>query len=202
MDPLPWYKLAVLVAAVGGLAAYCAARPAPRPRIMLLAVVVLCGYAMLQDQVSARLCPEYFTVLHNPIPGVTDPTLLGLIWGFLGAAPGGLVLGYVLGLCATAGRHPPWGVRRLVRPLMALTGFVGFVTAVTGLAVWRHLDLFGVRFEEGFLAGVPAERHRAAFVVACYHLAAYAASVAGSVGLCVWVGVSRGRSLDAPPGGV
>lgn len=198
MEPLPWYKLAVPAAAVGGLAVFCLLRPAARPRIMLLAVTVLCGYAVLQDQVSARLCPEYFTVLHNPVPGVADPTLLGLVWGFLGAAPGGLVLGYALGLAATAGRHPSWGVRRLVRPLLALIGFVGFVTAVTGLAVWRHLDLFGVRFESDVAAAVPAGRQRAAFVVACYHLAAYAASAAGSVGLCVWVGVRRGRSLDAP----
>jgi hypothetical protein len=200
MDPLPWWKIALPFLLVGGLAAYCAVRANVRARLMLLGAAVLAGYGMLQDQVSARLCPEYFTVLHNPIPGVSDPTLLGLLWGFLAGVPGGLLLGYTAGLAATLGPRPPWGVRRLVGPMLTLAAGVGFLTAVTGVSVARHIDLFGVRFDS--LPGIPPENQRGAFVVACYHLAAYAGWVAGSVGLCVWVGVSRGRSLDGRAGPV
>jgi hypothetical protein len=189
--------LAVPFVLIGGLAGYCLFRPGVRPRAMLLGAAMLTGYGMLQDQVSARLCPEYFTVLHNPIPGVADPTVLGLLWGFLGAAPGGLILGYAAGLAATLGPHPSWGLRRLVAPMLGLVGFVATVTAVTGVSVARHLELFDVRFADSTL--MPAERQRWAFVVACYHWAAYVSAMAGSIGLCVWVG--RGRSLDAarPP---
>ena len=200
MDPLPWYKIALPFALVGGLAVYCRVRANVRARLMLLGAAVLSGYGMLQDQVSARLCPEYFTVLHNPIPGVSDPTLLGLLWGFLAGAPGGLLLGYSAGLAATLGPHPAWGVRRLVGPMLVLAAAVGFVTAVCGLSVARHLDLFGLRVDT--IPGVPPERQPAAFVVACYHLTAYAGWVAGSVALCVWVGVNRGRSLDGRAGRV
>lgn len=200
MEPLPWYRIVVPSAAFGALALFCWRRPNPRARTMLLGGAAFGGYGVLQDQVSARLCPEYFTALHNSIPGVTDPTLLGLLWGLLAGVPGGLIAGYALGLAATVGRGPAWGPRRIVRPLLAVVGFAGFVTAVTGWSVVRHLSLFEVRF--GPVNGIPPERVPAAFVVACYHAAAYAASVAGTVAACVWVGVSRGRSLDGRAAGV
>ena len=89
MTPLGWHQIALPVVMCMVLAVV--AGRVPRYRFALMGLVVLVGYAMLQDQVSARLCPEYFTVLHPPIPGLTDPTLLGISWGFLGAWWGGVL---------------------------------------------------------------------------------------------------------------
>src|SRR5262249_28697462 len=116
---------------------------------MLLGIGVMSGYAILQDQVSARLCPEYFTVLHNPIPGLTDPTLLGVAWGFLGAWWGGALMGYFAGIAATAGRKPPLGPRELVRPMLVLVLAIGTATAMTGVSVWHHAEMFEVRLDPG-----------------------------------------------------
>jgi hypothetical protein len=90
MEPLPWYRIAAAPFAVAVLAVFALLSKNPRLRSSLLGAGMLTCYGMLQDQVSARLCPEYFTVLHQPIPGLTDPTLIGLAWGFLGAAGGGV----------------------------------------------------------------------------------------------------------------
>jgi hypothetical protein len=187
MEPLAWYRIAAPVVFVAGLAVLCAARNVPRFRSMLLGIGVLSGYAILQDQVSARLCPEYFTVLHNPIPGLTDPTLLGIAWGFLGAWWGGALMGYFAGIAATAGRKPPLGPRELVRPMLVLVLAVGTVTAITGLSVWHYAAVFEVRLDPGLTGAVPAENRRGLFVVACYHLTAYAAGVVGSVVLLGWI---------------
>ena len=196
MDPLPWYRIAAPVIAVAGLAAFCAARPVPRFRAMLLGIGVMSGYAMLQDQVSAHLCPEYFSKLHPPIHGLTDPTLTGIAYGFLGSWWGGALLGYAAGVAATVGSRPPVGLRELFRTMLVLVGGIAAVTAVTGVNVALHADLLGVTFQPGLSALVPPERQRAALVVACYHFAAYVSAVVGSVVLLVWVTVERRRKTS------
>ena len=198
MEPLPLYRLLAPAAFVAGLAVVGLVRPdLARFRAMLLGIAAMTGYGMAQDQVSARLCPEYFTRLHPPIPGVTDPTLLGIAWGFLGAWWGGALLGYFAGIAATIGPRPPVPVRELVRPMLVLVVVVAGVAALTGVAVAVHADLLGVALGPGMAAAVPPGRHRALFVVACLHFAAYASAAVGSVGLCVWVGVSRQRSRSS-----
>lgn len=165
----------------------------PRYRFAMMGFVAIVGYAILQDQVSARLCPEYFTVLHRPIPGVTDPTLLGVCWGFLGGWWGGVLLGYAAGLTATLGPRPPMHPRELVMPILLLVVAIATVTALTGFSVWRHSEMLGVMLDPGNAELVPVQRHRALLTVACYHFVAYASSVVGAVALCVWVRAERQR---------
>lgn len=111
IEPLPWWRIAapVLVFALLALARFTS----PQPRIVIIwrTCVAVIGYAMLQDQVSARLSPAYFTIGHNPIPNLHDPTLLGLVWGFLGGFPGGILLGARPGLL----RHPRGRSSRLAQ---------------------------------------------------------------------------------------
>jgi hypothetical protein len=193
MEPLPLYRVFAPIVFVAGLAALCAVRDIARFRTMLLGIAVLSGYGMLQDQVSARLCPEYFTKLHPPVPGVTDPTLLGIAWGFLGAWWGGAALGYAAGIAATIGTRPPLQVRELVRPMLVLMTVVATVTAVTGVNVAVHAELFGVSMDSNSAELVPPERRRAALVVACYHFSAYATAILGSIVLTVWISLERKR---------
>jgi hypothetical protein len=200
MEPLPWYRYVVPFVGVLALAALCVRSSNPRYRAMLLGVAAMSGYGMLMDQVSARLCPEYFTVLHNPIPGLTDPTLLGVVWGFVGACWGGAIMGYAAGVTATAGRKPPLSVRELVRPMLAVVAGIAVTTAVTGASADRHAEMFSIRLDPSWDEFVPPQRHRAVFVVACYHFAAYVAAVVGGVVLCAWVARERSRRAVRPGG--
>jgi hypothetical protein len=206
MEPLPLYRVVTPFAAVGLFALFCAVRNIPRFRLALLGIALLAGYGMLQDQVSARLCPEYFTVFHNPIPGVADPTLLGVLWGFLGAWWGGLIMGYAAGLTATLGtKNPPLGACELVWPMAAVVAGTAAVTALCGVSVHIHAEAMQVQLPAYFERDVPAERHRGLLVVSCYHLAAYAAAVVGSLLLCGWVAAERhrrGRATDRAAGAV
>lgn len=197
MEPLPWYRVLAPVGFVAGLAVLCAVRGSPLLRAMLLGIAVLVGYGVVQDQVSARLCPEYFTVFHNPIPGLTDPTQLGIAWGFLGSWWGGAILGLSAGIAATAGSKPPLPVTALVRPMLVLVAGIGFVAAVCGLSAARHAEFFAIRLDPLFESHVPPDRARSLFAVACYHFAAYASAVVGSIGLCAWV-VWKRTALSRP----
>jgi hypothetical protein len=198
VEPLARYRIAAPVAACVGLAVLVAVRPLPRFRFALLGLVAFVGYGIVQDQFSARLCPEYFTVFHPPIRGVTDPTLLGIAWGFLGAWWGGFLMGYVTGVAATVGPRPPLGVRELFRPMVALVGVMAAVTVLTGVNVGRHAELLGVSLEPPLAALGSPERQRLLLVVACYHFAAYATGVVGSVILFVWV-VNQRKKRSFPP---
>jgi predicted lipid-binding transport protein (Tim44 family) len=140
----------------------------------------MAGYGALQDQFTARLCPEYFTVAHQPIPGVTDPTVLGLAWGFLGGWWGGLLLG--LGV-ARAGD--------IARAVAALLAAVGAVSALACAGNLHNADLLGVSVGEPWASRVPAERHRALVAVANTHFAAYTTTTVGGVVACAWVARRR-----------
>ncbi len=53
-----------------------------------IAIIFLCVfsavvYGILHDQITARICVEYFTIGHPPVFGTDDPTLLGLGWGVI-----------------------------------------------------------------------------------------------------------------------
>ena len=193
MEPLAWYRLIIPLAACMGLAVLAVVRPIPRLRFAAMGLGYLVGYAILQDQVSARLCPEYFTVFHPPIRGLTDPTLLGIAWGFLGAWWGGVTMGYAAGLTATLGPWPRLAPRDLVRPMLVVIVLVGIATGLTGLTVDRHADMLDVSISPGAAADIPLERQRGLLVVSCYHFVAYASAVIASVGLCVWVTWERKR---------
>ena len=201
MEPTPWYKIAAPVAFVVGLAVVCAVKNLPRFRAMLLGIGLLSGYAAIQDQVSARLCPEYFTHYHNPIPGLTDPTLTGIVWGFLGAWWGGALFGYFVGIAATAGKRPPLSLRELVKPMLVTVLGVAGVTALVGGSVAFYAEQFGVTLDPYMAPSVPVERRRGLLVVCCYHLAAYVSAVIGSVICCVWVAWIRRTPAARPAGG-
>jgi hypothetical protein len=186
MDPLPWHKIAAPIVACLVLGVVAAAGYS-RFRFAALGVIAGVSYGMLQDQVSARLCPEYFTLFHNPIQGLTNPTLLGLAWGFLATWWAGMLLGYIAGLFATLGSAPKLAPREIVVPLLILMGGIAATVAISGFSVWLNSENLRVSVDPEVGRMLPRQRHVSLLVVACYHLVAYASSFAGSLVLCVWI---------------
>jgi hypothetical protein len=192
MEPLPWYRIAAPGAACLVLFAVAVAGYT-RFRFASLGLIAVVIYAVIQDQVSVRLCPEYFTLFHNSIPGLKDPTLLGATWGFLASWWGGVMMGYSAGLCATLGKRPQLAPREIILPLIVLMLGITTVVAISGFSVWRHSEMFGVRIDPGLSMMLPPERHQPLLVVACYHFVAYATSVIGGIVLCVWISRERAK---------
>src|SRR2546428_5874010 len=89
---------------------------------ILLRILAAVVYGILHDQVTARVCVEYFTIGHAPIFGTDDPTLLGLGWGVLATWWMGLLLGVPLAVAARAGSRPKRSVGSLLRPIAWLLG--------------------------------------------------------------------------------
>ena len=113
--------------------------------IVAFCVVAAITYGILHDQVTARVCVDYFTIGHSPIFGTDDPTLLGLAWGFWATWWVGVMLGIPLATVARIGKRPKLSAPDLVRPLallMAVSAASALIAGIAGMALakkWRHL---------------------------------------------------------------
>ena len=89
-------------------------------KIILLCVVAAIVYGICHDQVTARVCVEYFTVGHKRIFPTESPTLLALGFGIVATWWVGAILGVAAALASRAGSWPKLEVGHLIRPLACL----------------------------------------------------------------------------------
>src|SRR5208283_2655480 len=101
-------------------------------KILLLCVGMAVVYGIVQDQITARVCVEYFTIGHPPIFHTDDPTVLAFGWGVIATWWVGILLGLPLALIARRGSRPPLAARDLWKPVAILMGCVGMTALVAG----------------------------------------------------------------------
>lgn len=157
-------------------------------------------YGVLHDQVTARVCVEYFTVGHPPIFGTEDPTLLGLGWGILATWWVGLLLGIGLACAARFGSWPRREAQALLRRIIGLLLIMAAGALLAGI-VGGVLAQAGAVFLVAPLAqAVPADRHAAFIAVLWAHAASYLVGFVGGLVVILWVWISRSREeAEASP---
>jgi hypothetical protein len=160
--------------------------------IIALSILVAIVYGILHDQITARICVEYFTVGHPPVFHTQSPTLLGLGWGIIATWWVGLLLGIPLALAARVGSRPKRSVQSLLRPIVLLLVIMGICALCSGVVGWI-LARSGVMMLVGELRSrLPHEKHAAFLADAWAHSASYLVGFLG--GLLVVVAVWRSRS--------
>src|ERR1700730_7263859 len=105
--------------------------------IVLMSIVAAVVYGVLHDQVTARVCVEYFTIGHPPVFATDDPTLLGAGWGVIASWWAVLVRGVPLASAARPGSRPKRSAGSLVRPVAGLLAATGVCALGAGLLGWR-----------------------------------------------------------------
>ena len=155
-------------------------------KIVLLCIAGSVAYGVLHDQITARICIEYFTVGHVRMWATDSPTMHGLLWGVIATWWVGTGLGLLVAVAARVGPGPRrdwrWVRRRLVWCLVATAvaaAVVGLQTAFTTYAPAPP----GSR-----LAGLPTGTQHRFHICRSIHNASYAAG--GLFGL-----VLAGRTL-------
>src|SRR5262249_43367852 len=148
-------------------------------KIILLCVVAAICCGILQDQITARICVEYFTIGHDPIFGTDDPSLLALGWGTLATWWMGLFLGGPAAFFARIGTRPKLGWRDLLRPIGILMSVVAASAIVFGIAGWLLAQAGKVWLVDDLAKRVPPEKHIAFLTDLWAHNAAYAAGFIG-----------------------
>jgi len=172
--------------------------------MQFLAIVALCvlaavAYGILHDQVTARICVEYFTIGHPPIFGTDDPTLLGLGWGVLATWWVGVMLGIPLAMVARIGKRPKRTAGSLIKPLVVLMA-VSAVGAIVAGVIGAWLASAGIVVLPKPLADeVPTSQHVAFIADLFAHNASYLAGFIGGGIVMVWVWMGRRRDAERRP---
>lgn len=173
-------------------------------KIIGLGAASTIAYGIVHDQVTARICPEYFTKgfherMMNNWQGVPlldtcrellikhkdSPTIVAGIWGVVATWWVGIPLGVALALSARAGSLPKlkakdlWG--KILKSLM-ITGASSFVAGLIGYGLVKN-DL--VQLNASGVQGVPENKMAVFGADAFAHWAAYNVGALTALGLCL-----------------
>ncbi len=164
------------------------------PLIVGLSILMCVIYGVIHDQITARICVEYFTIGHKPILGGTDdPTLLGFAWGFLATWWVGAMLGVPLAFISQTGSLVKKSARDLIKPMLWLMAGTGILAAASGVTCYLLTANNVIHLAGGFQSAIPAEKQDAFLIDLWIHTASYAGGFLGGAILMVWVIVDRYR---------
>jgi hypothetical protein len=164
-------------------------------KIAAACVLAAVLYGIVLDQITARLCVEYFTVFHPPLFHTQSPTLLGIGWGIVATWWVGTFFGVLLILAARAGNRLPLRASEVLPSiawLLAVMAVVAFLSGITGYVLARQgiLDTDWLTFTDS-----PTKRYR--FMADWWaHTASYAAAFVGGIVVCIMTYRKRIRPLD------
>jgi len=149
-------------------------------------------YGIVHDEVTARICVEYFTVFHPPVFGTDSPTLLGLGWGVIATWWAGAIIGLLLAIAARVGPRHKMRAREVAGPV----GYLLLAMALCALT-------FGIA---GYFIGVippelshmiAAARQRRFLADFWAHSASYGCGFVGGLILCALIAIRRLRLAQA-----
>ena len=157
----------------------------PSFKIVLLGLCAAVGYGIVHDQITARICVEYFTVGHPRIIDSESPTLLGLVWGVVATWWVGLPLGVLLALAARAGPWPQLEADDLRSSVLILLGVMAICAALAGFVGYQFAIAQQIGFPSIWATGVSPEKQPAFIADWWAHNASYDVGILGGAIVCV-----------------
>lgn len=148
---------------------------------MLLSIACACLYGVLHDQITARICLEYFTVWHPHLIDSTDPTVVALAWGIAATWWVGLGLGVPLAWAAHGKKRRRVPISTLMPKMALLFGTMAGVATLCGIVGY---DLAPT--EMAARAGYEGEQVRGFLADLFAHNASYGVGIVGGIALIVW----------------
>ena len=163
-------------------------------KIILLCIASAVSYGILHDQVTARVCVEYFTIGHPPLVDTESPTLLAFAWGFVATWWAGAILGVPAALLSQLGSWPKLSAAGLLRPIAVLLAVMACSALLAGvtfywLAITNRMILLDSLAED-----IPASKHAAFIADSGAHLASYGVGFVGGITVCGWIVFHRWRA--------
>ena len=109
-------------------------------KIILLSVLAAVVYGILHDQVTTRICVEYFTIGHPPVFNTDNPTWLAFGWGTIATWWVGFILGIPLALVSRLGSWPKFNAAHLLRPIISCTTLLARIARIMRLRSLLRFD--------------------------------------------------------------
>ncbi len=164
-----------------------------KAKIILLSTVAAIAYGILHDQITARLCIEYFTIGHPPLFHTTSPTVLAICWGIAATVGVGALIGVILALVSQSEGLPPVPIPHLFMSILGLLAVMAISASLAGV-VGIELSRRSIICLPASLAELvpPGQHHR--FLAAWFmHGASYLVGLAGSAFVILRIWWARGR---------
>ena len=163
-------------------------------RIVGLCVLAAIIYGEIHDQITVRICVEYFSVFHPDIFYTTNPTFLAIGWGFVATWWMGAILGVLMAASARATDTPKVSAKELLGPISILLLFMAIGAIVAGWigsSIHRWQPALGV---------VPLDNVEAGKFYTCFfaHNASYDVAFVGAMVINVWI-IQKRKRLKASP---
>ena len=166
-------------------------------RIVIATVAAAVAYGIVHDQLTARICLEYFTIGHPRLFAGNSPTLHALAWGVLATWWMGLVIGAALAVAARVGGRPKLALPQIRPMLLAVVGASALSAVIAGLSAWALVSSDLIELGEHFASRIPAASQSGFVIDAWVHLASYAMGAVGGVTAAVWIWVKRGKLMGS-----
>lgn len=176
-------------------------------KIMTLAIGAGALYGILHDQVTARICLEYFSrgfhqtnVYYWPSTGILgaakgilqttkSPTVTACIWGPIATFEVGLYSGALLAAVSRFGERDKYTAKKLIKPMTT-------VMAVTGICSALALSIPSNNNYIEFTQGVSPENLNSFLRCASAHTTAYTVGAIATVSAALWVLYQRLKETD------
>ena len=152
-------------------------------KIILTCIVAAVLYGIVHDQVTTRICVEYFSVFHPPIFPTQSPTLLALGWGVIATWWMGAFLGVLLAVAARAGSRTKVAGSELVLPIAKLLAVMGILASVAGLVGYILSSRATIAPPEWIASVLPQARHSRFMADWWAHNASYFVGFFGGIAL-------------------
>jgi hypothetical protein len=163
-------------------------------QIIFLSIVAACTYGVIHDQITVRLCREYFTVAHPRLFHTGSPTLLALCWGVAATAGIGAIFGGLLALVSqSAAGARPYSMSRVARSTILLLGIMGASACSAGVLGYQLSRVGIISLPLGWASIIPPRQHDRFIAVWFAHGASYLIGLSGGALLCFSIWTARGR---------
>jgi hypothetical protein len=171
----------------------------PALRIIGLCMLAAIAYGVVHDQITVRVCVEYFSVTHPHLVSTNSPTVLALAWGVWATWWVGLALGIILALTARVGRWPTLDARDLLKSVLILLGVMAFLATLAGIAGYQLASQGKVTMPIEAADAIPTAMHHRWMAAYFAHNASYDVGFVGGIVLSVLALLTRRRRGTLAP---
>lgn len=171
-------------------------------KIIGACIIASIAYGIIHDQVTARICLEYFSKgFHRRMTDTWDnsplapfkkllaesksPTMYAFVWGIVATWWVGAILGVPLALAARLGKWPKMELKEILKPIASVLAFMGVSSILTGFyAYFKYRNAKSIPISPDNMQGVDPKNYLSFFVNSCSHEAAYASGIIGGL-VCI-----------------
>lgn len=150
-------------------------------KIIALCTLVAVAYGIVHDQITARICIEYFTVAHPPLVNSRNPTVVALAWGVVATWWVGAGAGIALALASRVGPLPKLTARDQVKPLLVSVLATAAFATIIGLLGYALSASGAFRIGYPIMDRIPRDHHVGFYTAGFIHNGSYLGAFIASV---------------------